>query len=359
MYVMRFYISIILLLLLSGAVAGTSYIHGADGLIAKINESGVYYYHPDHLGSTSAMTDEDGEVLEEQVNLPFGELIFGSEKYGFTGKERDETELQYFGARFYDSNSGRFLTVDPALQDFSSYAYVGNNPLTRVDPDGRWFFFKVVGDAIGDFFKNGPFLWMNKNPDPPPSKSKKPSKPKSKKSKGDNWKKVSTGVKKGLNEAKKVAGAVGEGIAEAAPDLAEGLVKTAPFVLPAAGALSSSGSGDSNGNLITLKQLVEEVREENVGGCLTRSASLLEKLRGLKVKNAVLMGIRSEDGISTYSHFFVRIKGWGDIDVFPEGRRIDPVDDIGKYIGITLDGEELEEKWYKNGLRLGRTYNSN
>jgi len=102
-------------------------------------------------------------------------------RYGFTGKEfNPDTELNYFGACYYDPNSGRFLTVDPALQGFSSYAYAGNNPLTRVDSDGRWFFFKVVGEAIGDFFKNGPFLWMNKNPDPPPSKSKKPSKPKSK-----------------------------------------------------------------------------------------------------------------------------------------------------------------------------------
>jgi len=133
-------IAIILLLAGIASAGGTSYVYGPNGPIAKINESGAYYYHSDHLGSTSAMTDEDGEVLEEQVNLPFGELIFGSEKYGFTGKERDETGLQYFGARFYDSNSGRFLTVDPALQDFSSYGYVGGNPLTRIDPDGRLFF---------------------------------------------------------------------------------------------------------------------------------------------------------------------------------------------------------------------------
>jgi len=57
-------------------------------------------------------------------------------KYGFTGKEFEpDTELNYFFARYYDPNSGRFLRVNPALQGFSSYAYVGNNPLTRVDPD--------------------------------------------------------------------------------------------------------------------------------------------------------------------------------------------------------------------------------
>jgi len=124
--------------LLAGiASAGsTSYIHGASGLIAKINETNITYYHSDHLGSTSAMTDESGNVIEEQVNMPFGQLISGSEKYGFTGKEHDKIGLQYFGARYYNPVTGRFLTVDPAQDRVNWFSYASNNPLKYIDPTG-------------------------------------------------------------------------------------------------------------------------------------------------------------------------------------------------------------------------------
>jgi len=124
------------ILLLAGiASGGTSYVQANGQSIAKINDTGVFYYHPDHLGSTSAITNSDGIVIEEQVNLPFGQLISGSEKYGFTGKEFDETELNYYGARYYSPLTGRFLTVDPAKDGMNWYPYA-NNPLKYIDPDG-------------------------------------------------------------------------------------------------------------------------------------------------------------------------------------------------------------------------------
>jgi len=130
---------VVILLLLSGAVAGTSYVQANGDTIAKINESGVYYIHSDNLGSTSAITNEAGKVVEEQINLPFGELIFGNEKYGFTSKELDETGLQYFGARYYNPAAGRFLNVDPIKDAMNWYSYAANNPLKFIDPDGRKF----------------------------------------------------------------------------------------------------------------------------------------------------------------------------------------------------------------------------
>jgi len=75
--------------------------------------------------------------MEEQVNLPFGETISGSEKYGFTGKEQDETGLQYFGARYYDPSTGKFSTVDSAKDGVNWFVYATNNPLKFIDPDGR------------------------------------------------------------------------------------------------------------------------------------------------------------------------------------------------------------------------------
>jgi len=134
----KFYVTGILVLLLLGAVAGggTSYIYANGQRVAKVNESGVFYFHSDNLGSTSAVTNSDGEVVEKQVNLPFGEPISGSEKYGFTGKEHDETELQYFGARYYDPLLGRFLSIDPLKYGKNWYNYANNNPLKFTDPDG-------------------------------------------------------------------------------------------------------------------------------------------------------------------------------------------------------------------------------
>jgi len=137
---------VVLVLLLSCSVyaRSTSYVHANGQTIAKVNETGVYYYHPDNLGSTSAITNEDGEVVEEQINLPFGQSISGSERYGFTGKEHDETGLQYFGARYYSPNSGRFLNSDPAKDGVNWYRYANNNPLMYVDIASRirwnWYF---------------------------------------------------------------------------------------------------------------------------------------------------------------------------------------------------------------------------
>jgi RHS repeat-associated protein len=85
---------------------------------------------------------------------PFGEEITDAEgqiQYGdrklFTGHERDtETTLDYFGARYYRSDIGRFTTVDPELnvnaalldpQRWNRYGYARNNPLRYTDPDGR------------------------------------------------------------------------------------------------------------------------------------------------------------------------------------------------------------------------------
>jgi len=126
------------ILLLVGIVSagGTSYVYANGQRVAKINESGVFYIHSDNLGSTSVMTDSEGNVVEEQKNLPFGESIEGNEKYSFTGKELDETEVQYFGMRYYNPVTGRFLTIDPAAHGVSWYSYANNNPLKYIDPDG-------------------------------------------------------------------------------------------------------------------------------------------------------------------------------------------------------------------------------
>jgi RHS repeat-associated protein len=125
------------------------YVYGPTGLIAKrttINqEYNTYYYHKDHLGSTRSVTDSSRNVVAASTYHPFGETEVeeGSEKYLFNGKEKDSTELYYYGARYYDPEIGRFLTRDIIIisylnpQGLNRYTYCKNNSLAYIDPDGK------------------------------------------------------------------------------------------------------------------------------------------------------------------------------------------------------------------------------
>lgn len=131
----------------------------------------VYFYHPDHLGSTSFVTDADGALYEHVQYFPSGELWVDQRTnterlpYLFTGKELDEeTGLYDFGARLYDPRVGLFLSADPMRTPYldgaglagvysplnlSTYAYAGHSPVVLTDPDGRCITF--VGGLDTDF----------------------------------------------------------------------------------------------------------------------------------------------------------------------------------------------------------------
>jgi RHS repeat-associated protein len=115
----------------------------------------VSYYFSDELKTADVITDSAGAIKSESDYYPFGgELSFlsnDSNHYKHTGKERDnETNLDYFGARYYSNGLGRFVTPDWSSkpvpipyadltnpQSFNQYAYVLNNPSTKLDPDGH------------------------------------------------------------------------------------------------------------------------------------------------------------------------------------------------------------------------------
>lgn len=106
-----------------------------------------YFFHPDHLGSNSFMTDALGEVHQHLEYLPFGEIFVDEHRnidrtsYLFNGKELDEeTGLYYYGARYYEPQISRWLTVDPMAERYggwSPYNYTLNNPVIYIDPDGN------------------------------------------------------------------------------------------------------------------------------------------------------------------------------------------------------------------------------
>jgi RHS repeat-associated protein len=108
----------------------------------------LFFFHPDHLGSGTLLTDANGDAYQFFVNLPFGEMLAEqkatgaySNAYKFTGKELDsETGLYYHGARYYDPERSIWLSVDAAKGKYPShnpYNYCLNNPVRLVDPDGR------------------------------------------------------------------------------------------------------------------------------------------------------------------------------------------------------------------------------
>ena len=105
----------------------------------------VYYFHSDHLGSASWITDGSGLPVQHLLYLPFGEHFVNErstaydERFTFTGKEKDvETGYYYFGARFDNVDLG-FMSVDPMADKYPSispYAYCAWNPIKLVDSNG-------------------------------------------------------------------------------------------------------------------------------------------------------------------------------------------------------------------------------
>jgi RHS repeat-associated protein len=114
------------------------------------NEGGVRtYFLTDHLGSTRALTDGRGEVLNRYDYDPYGRTIQSEEgftnPYQYTGREHDATGLYYYRARYYHPGMGRFIAEDPIglRGGRNTYAYVDGDPLNFTDPLGlskdNWF----------------------------------------------------------------------------------------------------------------------------------------------------------------------------------------------------------------------------
>jgi RHS repeat-associated protein len=129
-------------------------------LLATYYGSDLYFAINDWLGTKRAeMGTLSPSCLSSYFSLPFGNTPLppsgncsvDATEHHFTGKERDtESGNDYFGARYYASSMGRFMSPDWAAQEepvpyanlddpqsLNLYAYVRNNPLTRNDPDGH------------------------------------------------------------------------------------------------------------------------------------------------------------------------------------------------------------------------------
>jgi len=124
-------------------------VAASSGAVGAISD--VHYYVGDHLGTAQMEFASGGYPVWKGDFDPWGQerdTQLTSNNYKFTGKERDaESGLDYFSARYYASNMGRFMSPDPAgvraiklanPQTWNWYAYVQNNPLRYTDPTGMY-----------------------------------------------------------------------------------------------------------------------------------------------------------------------------------------------------------------------------
>ena len=116
----------------------------------------TFFYHSDHLGSTSYITDDKANITQYDAYLPYGELLVDEHSssedlpYKFNGKQFDEeTGLYYYGARYLNPMASIWYGVDPLAEKYpaeSVYTYTHNNPVKFIDPNG-----KVAWIAVGAF----------------------------------------------------------------------------------------------------------------------------------------------------------------------------------------------------------------
>ena len=127
----------------------------------------MYFYHPDHLGSSSYITDREGRITQHTEYIAFGGVLFEEHStsktmpYLFNGKELDqETNLTYFGARYLDMKTSLWLNTDPLSgynpiqetehyidgqhnggiynpMNMATYSYTYQNPIKYIDPNGK------------------------------------------------------------------------------------------------------------------------------------------------------------------------------------------------------------------------------
>ena len=107
----------------------------------------TFFYHSDHLGSTSYITDEKANIIQYDAYLPYGELLVDEHSssedlpYKFNGKQFDEeTGLYYYGARYMNPVASIWYGVDPLVEKYPSvcgYVYCMENPTKLIDPNGK------------------------------------------------------------------------------------------------------------------------------------------------------------------------------------------------------------------------------
>ena len=130
----------------------------------------TFFYHSDHLGSTSYITDDHANITQYDAYLPYGELLVDEHSssedlpYKFNGKQFDEeTGLYYYGARYMDPKISMWLGVDPLMEKYpnvTGYCYTMDNPIKFIDPNGKETY--VIKNKTGTYTVVGGILNNNR-----------------------------------------------------------------------------------------------------------------------------------------------------------------------------------------------------
>jgi RHS repeat-associated protein len=176
----------------------TDYVFNGDSLVATVDQqtaSGnatgtakTRYVHPDHLGSTNVVTDENGNVVQTLDFYPYGSTRISvatstNERRKYIGQFSDDSGLSYLNARYYSPSQGQFLSEDPTFlsvgnqaqvqnltgedsktyladpQQLNSYSYSRDNPIINKDPSGNAFGVDdLAGFGVGALVGGGTYL---------------------------------------------------------------------------------------------------------------------------------------------------------------------------------------------------------
>ena len=129
----------------------------------QAQETDIFYYHPDHLGSTGMVTDNNANILQDFLYAPFGEIVNEYSglnynvipKFAFNVKPFDEeNNMYYYSARYYAPPT--FISRDPKFEDYPSispYTYCANNPVNAIDPTGETLW--ILGETGAIEYKPG------------------------------------------------------------------------------------------------------------------------------------------------------------------------------------------------------------
>ena len=130
----------------------------------------TFFYHSDHLGSTSYITDDKANITQYDAYLPYGELLVDEHSssenlpYKFNGKQFDEeTGLYYYGARYLNPMASIWYGVDPLAEKYiniGSYIYCHSSPIMLIDPTGEGDYYAKNGSYLGTDKKNDNFIYI-------------------------------------------------------------------------------------------------------------------------------------------------------------------------------------------------------
>jgi len=149
----------------------TRFVWAGDIRIATVAGNGtVHYWHGDHLGSSSVITNGTGAKVQALAYYPYGGVRTNQSfttpavdvPYKYTGKEFDgSTDFYFYESRYYDPWFGWFISPDTLVQDLhdpqslNRYAYARNNPMYYTDPSGHFFWVVVAIGVVAGIVSSG------------------------------------------------------------------------------------------------------------------------------------------------------------------------------------------------------------